>query len=99
MHMILALFRGAGNTPWYHGSGLSIRFDSLGANAREIVSRASVSPNAQDAQQTHPCHTHADVTNACVKAQTQNSMCPFYSWWFGPQNYGVLGIHPYGRSF
>ncbi len=29
-----------------------------------------VSPNAQDGQQTHPCHAHADVTNACVKTQT-----------------------------
>ncbi len=37
--MILSLFRGAGNIPWYHGSGLSMRFDCLGANAREIVDR------------------------------------------------------------
>ncbi len=29
-----------------------------------------VSPNAQDGQQTHPCHAHADVTNACVKTHT-----------------------------
>ncbi len=44
-----------------------------------MIVEVSVSPNAQDGEQTHPCHAHADVTNACVKTQTQNSTCPFLS--------------------
>ncbi len=37
--------------------------------------RVFIRPNAQDAQQTYPCHALADVTNAWVKTQTHARKC------------------------